>query len=61
MWQIASTTGWRPFEILWRMPFSLLMLMTADAPRMVEGAEPSADGKKSTVGIFQTMLNAQQQ
>lgn len=58
IWQISSTTGWWPHRILWHIPYTTLMLMTADAPRMVDESAPPAK-EKSTVGIFQTMLNAQ--
>ena len=58
MWQIASSTGWNPHYILWRVSYALLMTMTADAPRYVSEEEaPATQVKpKSTVEIFQQMM-----
>ena len=61
MWQVASATGWTPHFIKWGLPYAELMTMMADAPRLVNGDKPTADKPqaKSTVEIFQTMLNKQ--
>lgn len=59
-WQVASSTGWTPHFIKWGLPYAELMTMMADAPRLVN--EQPQDNKplaKSTVEIFQTMLNKQ--
>lgn len=56
-WQVASSTGWTPHFIKWGLPYAELMIMMADAPRLVN--EPTQNDKpqaKSTVDIFQTML-----
>lgn len=59
MWQIASSTGWKPHYILWRVSYALLMTMTADAPRYVSEEEttPIQAKPKSTVEIFQQMIS----
>ena len=59
MWQIASTTGWTAHYIKWGIPYLELMMMIADAPRMIE-VDPNRSDDKSTAGIFQTMLNNSQ-
>lgn len=60
MWQVASATGWTPHFIKWGLPYAELMIMMADAPRLVnEQPQDNKPQAKSTVEIFQTMLNKQ--
>lgn len=60
IWQIADATGWSLRYILWGVPYSVLMLMIADAPRLVKERTPNSRGgarRASAEAIFQTMLN----
>lgn len=65
IWQIASATGWTPHYILWHVPYPMLILMAADAPRYVDADEAkrinnrkyrkNKKGQKA-VDFFQTKL-----
>ena len=65
VWQIASQTGWSVHYILWKVPYSTLLLMMADAPRYVTAEELKRKAKgerrkakvQNTLGFFQTRLN----
>ena len=62
IWQIASATGWTPHYILWHIPYPMLLLMAADAPRYIDAEEArkqrnkqQRQGKKA-IDFFQTKL-----
>ncbi|HAW63830.1 MAG TPA: hypothetical protein DCW71_00655 [Alistipes sp.] len=63
IWQIASATGWSVRHILWKIPYTTLMLMLADAPHLEDGPPPEAQsetrcgGVKSAETVFQTLLS----
>jgi len=65
VWQIASQTGWSVHYILWKVPYSTLLLMMADAPRYVSAEELKRQKtrdmrqktKQGVLGFFQTRLN----
>lgn len=70
IWQIASATGWTPHYIMWHIPYPMLILMAADAPRYVDAEEAKRragrkyrkekKGKKA-VEFFQTTLKEQEE
>lgn len=69
IWQIASATGWTPHYIMWHIPYPMLILMAADAPRYVDAEEVKRragrkyrqpKGKKS-LEFFQTTLKEQEE
>jgi hypothetical protein len=37
IWQVATQTGWSLKHILWEISFPNLVMMSADAPRYVQG------------------------
>lgn len=65
IWQIASATGWTVHYILWKVPYTTLLLMMQDAPHWVDEEDkkpptgiPSMTPKKSnTAAIFEQRLN----
>ncbi len=61
IWQIASATGWTPYYIMWHIPYPMLLLMAADAPRYVDAEEAKRRARKNRKGkramdFFQTKL-----
>jgi hypothetical protein len=64
IWQIASATGWSVHHILWKIPYSTLMLMMNDAPHYVSADDLKKQNKKigkkvkgqSALDFFQTKL-----
>jgi hypothetical protein len=61
IWQVASQTGWSVHRILWRVPYTMLLLMMSDAPRYLTADELKRMKRKgegqTLFGFFQTMLN----
>jgi len=64
IWQIASATGWTVHYILWKVPYTTLLLMMQDAPHWVDDEDkqptgtPSVMPKKSnTAALFEQRLN----
>lgn len=53
MWQVASATGWSIHYITRRISYPMLLLMVADAPRLVKEKNKK---KGSAISLFQTML-----
>lgn len=63
IWQVASATGWTVRHILWHIPYPMLLLMAADAPRYVDAEEakrrisqPRRKNGKKPLAFFQTKL-----
>ncbi|WP_455659772.1 hypothetical protein [Phocaeicola faecalis] len=39
VWQVATATGWSLHHILWKVPYTALLLMTSDTPRYISAEE----------------------
>ena len=60
--QIASQTGWSVHYIMWKVPYTSLLLMMMDMPHWVDEEESTGDprktpGKSNTVAMFENRLN----
>ena len=63
IWQIASQTGWSLRHILWRVPYSTLLMMMSDAPHYVSAEDQKKKDikekkqkMKKSLELFQTRL-----
>ena len=63
IWQIASQTGWSVHHILWKVPYTTLLMMMSDAPHYVseeeqkrKNAKISKSKMKKSLEFFQTRL-----
>lgn len=61
IWQIAGATGWSVRYILWKLPYPVLLLMAADAPRYVNSKRKNRQSGRRTadtkaLSFFQTRM-----
>ncbi|MGL5682635.1 MAG: hypothetical protein ACRDDZ_06195 [Marinifilaceae bacterium] len=55
IWQLATTTGYSIHYLLWKINYTTLTMMLADAPKLVD-KKHKRKGKKA-LEFFQTKLN----
>lgn len=60
LWQIATATGWSVHYIMWKLPYSTIRLMLADAPGYKTSTstknKSGKRGKNNTLAAFQSRL-----